>query len=140
MPKHVTKWTHIGETSTLKIKVIVFSSWSSSLFTRFIFNEYLLQLSSKVSLSRSRLNFSKRLHIWLKSVSRMAELGSFPSWYQKVGFLVASQMGSPETPYCDAMGVSPRKGSPINFDYWIIPVSSSVFFFLSCPACHYHEM
>jgi hypothetical protein len=66
-------------------------------------------------------------HIWLKSMSKVVKLGSIPSWYQKVGLSIGSQMGPQETPCCNVMGISLEKGSPINFVGWTIPLFDSIF-------------
>jgi hypothetical protein len=85
-------------------------------------------LSSKFFLSWRCCNSSKCSQIWLKLVFGGVELRKFPSWYQKVGFLVWSQMGSQKTPCCKVTSVNFGKGSHINYGNWNVPMSSSIFF------------
>jgi len=75
-----------------------------------------------------QVNFSKHFQIWLKLVSGTIMLSNIPSWYQKVGFFIGSQMDPQEIPCCNVMGVKLKRASPINFDSWIIPMFGFVFF------------
>ncbi len=63
----------------------------------------------------------------LRPVFEMAKLGSIPSWYQKVGFPIGSQMVPQETQCCNVTNVSLERGSPINSSGWTTLMSNSIF-------------